>query len=174
MTCIGSSAVPRSARSCRSRCSGARNASRSRSPCASRPPSARLLAQAREIAAGGGREALTRHAARPRRVDEVLERPGEQQLADARMARGRARHLVEEGEAAADGALAGAVVFDDAGEVLPEARVEKVVVLSGLEAHLGEELREVALEVGVQLLEGAGGITDPRHCARPHLVWAPR
>ena len=50
-------------------------------------------------------------------------------------------------------ATGGAVVLDDAGQVLPEAGVEKVVVIPDLETRFGEEIREISLQVIVQTLK---------------------
>src|SRR2546430_15017202 len=76
-------------------------------------------------------------------------------------------------EPAVDEPSGGAVLLDGAGEVLPEAGVEEVVVVADLEAGLGEEVGEISLQVLVQTLK-AGKVAVSRHFALLHFSATPR
>src|ERR1700691_5166769 len=85
------------------------------------------LAETFQVALRDGRQPLQRQRSRLRRIDDVFERPGNQHLPDARMPRRSPRHLVEHGDAAVDLVSGGPVLLDRAGQVLTEARVQKVI-----------------------------------------------
>src|SRR5690606_2047424 len=106
-------------------------------------PAPRLLAEAREVALRNRREALACQRARLRRIDDVLERAGDQHAAHARIAGRDAGHLVEHGEAALDLLAGHAALLDGSREVLSEARIEEVIVVADLESRFREEVGEV-------------------------------
>src|SRR5579862_9538563 len=127
------------------------------------------LAKAVEITLRGCREPLRRERPRLRRIDDVLERSGHEHLANARMALRGARHLVQQRKAAADRAPGGAVLLDGAGQILAEARIEKVMVVPDLEAGFREKIGEVSLEVLVQTLQAGPRVAVSRHFALLHF-----
>src|SRR5256885_4076682 len=131
------------------------------------------LAQALEITLRRGAQPLARQGPRPRCIEDVLEGSRDQHLPDARVARRSARHAVQHRKAAADEPSRGAVLLDGAGEVLPEAGVEEVIVVPDLEAGFGEEVGEISLQVLVQTLK-AGKVAVSRHFALLHFSATPR
>src|SRR5579875_924155 len=132
---------------------------------AARPAS---LAQALEISLRDGREALARELAGLRRIDDVLERPRNQHLPDARALRGGARHLVEDGEAAVDLARRSAVLLDRPREILSEASEKEVIVIADLEARFGEEVGEVLREIVGNSLKTGSRVAVSRRFALLH------
>src|SRR6185312_518005 len=104
------------------------------------------------------------------RIQDVLERPRNQHLPDRRVARRGLRHLVQQREAAADGASGGAVLLDGARQVFTKARVEEVVVVADLEAGFGEEIGEIPFQVRVETLKAGPRVAVSRHFARLHFT----
>src|SRR5205807_2227301 len=132
----------------------------------SRPHS---LAQALEITLRGGAQPLARQSPSPGRIEDVLEGSRDQHLADAGIARRGARHAVQHGEPAVDEPPGGAVLLDGAGEVLPEAGVQEVIVVPDLEACLGEEIGEISLQILVKTLKAGPRVAVSRHFALLHF-----
>src|SRR5665213_3637005 len=117
----------------------------------------RSFAQAFQIALCEKGQSFTGQCARLGRIDDVLERTGDQHAAHCGVAGRYARHLVQDGKTAVDLVARRAVALDGARQVLAEAAVQKVIVIPDLEARLGEEVGEVLLEILINVVK-----TGPR------------
>jgi hypothetical protein len=85
-------------------------------------------------------------------VDDVRKRPREEHLPYAGVPCCRTRHLVQHRKAAVNLAARRPVVLDRAGEILIEARIQKVVIVAHLKAHVGKRVGKIPAQIVADLL----------------------
>ena len=107
----------------------------------------KLFAEAFHVPLGHRRQALAREGSGFGGIHDVLQRTGDHHFPDAGMACRGACHLVQHREATVDLVSGNPVQLNRPGEVLPEAGIEKVIVIPDLESRFGEKVREIALEI---------------------------
>jgi hypothetical protein len=106
-----------------------------------------LLAESFEVTLGHRRQALAREFASLGFVDEFLQRTRHEDVTHLGIMLSLAGELVQDGEASVDLFAGDAPVLDGAGEILAEAGVEEVVIVSNLETGFGKEVREILLKI---------------------------
>jgi hypothetical protein len=111
-----------------------------------------LFAEAFEISLGNRRQTLSCQLARPGGVDDVFKRARQEQLPDPRVLGCSARHLVQDGETAVDLTPRRALLLDGAGEVCPEAGIQKIIIVADLKACLGKKIGKIPAQVVTDLL----------------------
>src|SRR6185503_17061921 len=108
-------------------------------------PRRSLLAESFEVALGHRRQALARELAGLGLVDDLFQRTRHEDVPHLRIMLSLAGELVQHGEASVDLFAGDAPMLDGAGEILAEAGVEEVVIVSNLETGFGKEVGEILL-----------------------------
>ena len=109
------------------------------------PASGQLFDEAFEIALGDRRQALAREFTGLGLIDDLFQRARHEDVSHVGIMLRLAGELVQHGEAAGDLVAFETPVLDRAGEVLAEAGVQKVVVVSNVETGFSKEVGEILL-----------------------------